>query len=198
MKKIALSLIKLLLGLVFLTAAATTQAAETYTLDPSHTYVLWHISHFGFSNPSGKWFANGTLLLDEANPQNSKVNVTINMASIDSGIKELDDHLKGKLFFDVAKYPTATFVSNKVTLTGKNTAKVNGILTLRGIAKPITLDVTLNKTGINPINNKQTAGFSATAQLKRSDFDINALLPGLGDDVALNIETEASKTTTQG
>jgi len=168
-------------------------AADTFTLDPNHSYVLWHINHFGFSNPSGKWFANGTLVLDKDKPKNDKVNVTINVADVDTGIKELDDHLRGKLFFDTAQFPTATFVSNQVDVTGKDTANVKGTLTLRGISKPVTLKVKFNKAGMNIINNKMTVGFSATAQLKRSDFGITTLLPGLGDDVQLQIEVEAAK-----
>lgn len=175
----------------FLSFTLSAQAADTYTLDPNHTYVLWHINHFGFSNPSGKWMAQGTLVLDEANPQNSKVNVNINLATIVTGIKELDEHLQSPLFFDVKQYPTATFVSDKVDVTGKNTAKVHGILTLHGASKPITLDVTLNKIGISPITNKKTVGFTATTQLLRSDFGITTLLPGISDEVNINIESEA-------
>ena len=168
-------------------------AADTYTFDPNHTYVLWHVNHFGFSNPSGKWLADGTLVIDETKPQDSKVNVIIKTASIDTGIPKLDEHLKGPQFFDVAQFPTATFVSDKVTVTGKNTAKVSGILTVHGVSKPVTLDVTLNKVGVSPITNKKTAGFTASTTIKRSDFGITAYLPGLGDDVTINIEAEANK-----
>lgn len=184
--KVVMFVMPLLFGL-------TAQAADTYTLDPNHTYILWHINHFGFSNPSGKWMANGTLVLDEAKPQNSKVNVTIKTAEVTTGIKELDEHLQSPLFFDTKQYPTATFVSDKVDVTSKNTAKVYGILTLHGVSKPVTLDVTLNKIGINPITNKQSAGFTASAHLLRSDFNMNTLLPGISDEVNLNIEAEASK-----
>src|SRR5579872_423177 len=170
------------------------QAADTYTFDPGHSYVLWHINHFGFSNPSGKWFANGTLILDEMKPENSKVDVTIQTASIDTGIPKLDEHLKSKDFFDVKQYPTATFVSNKIKMTGKDSAKVFGTLTLHGVSKPVVLNVKLNKLGVSPISNKQTAGFTATTTLKRSDFDIKAYLPGLGDEVKIDIEAEANKS----
>lgn len=176
---------------LYLLFSIPTQAAETYTLDPNHTYVLWHISHFGYSYPSGKWMAQGTLQLDQNNPQNSKVNVTINMDNLVTGIKELDDHLKSPLFFDVKQYPTATFVSNKVVVTGKNTATVHGTLTLHGVSKPIALAVTFNKVGISEITNKKTVGFSATSELLRSDYDISSLLPGIGDEVKINIEAEA-------
>lgn len=168
-------------------------AQDIYTLDNTHTYVLWHISHFGYSNPSGKWMASGTLVLDVAKPQNSKVNVTINVADVVTGIPKLDEHLKTDTFFNVAKYPIATFVSDSVEMTGKNTANVHGILTVHGVSNPVTLKVTLNKIGVNSIDNKQTAGFSATAEIKRSDFGMNAYLPGLGNEVKLDIEAEAYK-----
>ena len=169
-------------------------AMDKYTVDDSHSYVGWQISHFGFSNPSGKWMATGTLELDKDKPAASKANITINVADIITGLPKLDEHLKGEDFFDTAKYPTATFVSDKVTMTGKDTAKVAGMLTLHGVTKPVTLNVKLNKAAVSPINHKMTAGFSATATLKRSDFGINAYLPGLGDEVKLTIEVEANKS----
>jgi len=168
-------------------------AVETYTLDPMHTYVLWHINHFGFSNPSGKWFAEGSLVLDKDKPQNNKVNAIIHIANIVTGIPDLDKHLMGPLFFDVTKFPTATFVSDKIDVTGKETATVYGILILHGVSNPITLNVTLNKAGGNPITNKMSVGFSANTIIKRSSFGINTLLPGLGDEVTINIEAEAYK-----
>lgn len=180
-----------LAALSLLTLSA--HAADTFTLDSSHSFVGWQISHFGFSNPSGKWYANGTLMLDEKKPQDSKVNVTINVGDLVTGIPKLDEHLKGEDFFDVAKYPTATFVSDKVTLTGKESAKVQGMLTLHGVTKPITLNVKLNKQAVSPITNKLTAGFTATADIKRSEFGITKYAPGLGDDVKLEIEVEAQK-----
>ncbi len=184
----------LLIFTFFFYYSIPTLAADTYTLDPNHTYVLWHISHFGYSYPSGKWMAQGTLILDEANPQNSKVNVTIDINNLTTGIKDLDEHLKSPLFFDVKQYPTATFVSDKVVVTGKNTAQVHGTLTLHGVTKPITLNVTFNKAGISPITNKKTVGFSATTDLMRSDYGITTLLPGISDDVKIDIEAEAYLT----
>ncbi|MBV8801740.1 MAG: polyisoprenoid-binding protein [Gammaproteobacteria bacterium] len=191
MKRIFIRVLIIFFTLLF---GCEVYAAETYTIDPNHSYVLWHISHFEFSHPSGKWMvAEGTLNLDKEQPQNSKVNVTIHVADMITGIPALDKHLKGQLFFDVEKYPNATFVSDKITKTGKDTAKIHGILTIRGVSKPITLDVKLNKMGISPITNKETVGFTASTTLKRSDFGITTLLPGLGDDVKIDIEAEASK-----
>jgi polyisoprenoid-binding protein YceI len=177
--------------LLFLACSMSAFAdAETFQLDPGHTYVLWRISHFGFSYPAGKWMANGTLVLDEKKPQDSKVNVIIKIGEIDTGNPKLTEHLLSKAFFDVAQFPDATFVSDHVTLTGKDTAKVTGILTLHGVSKPVTLNVKLNKIGTNPITDKKAVGFSATTTIKRSDFGMETLLPALGDEVKINIEAE--------
>jgi polyisoprenoid-binding protein YceI len=181
-----------LAGLFLLFGAASACAADTYTLDSNHTNIDWRISHFGFSNPSGKFpGATGTLVLDQANPANSKVTVTIPVGDLITGIPKLDEHLKSKDFFDVANFPTATFESTSVQLTGKDTAKVIGNFTLHGVTKLVTLDVKLNKIGENMMH-KQTAGFGATTTLRRSDFGISSYLPGLGDDVTLTIESEAN------
>ncbi len=171
-------------------------AAETaYTLDKDHSYVAWQINHLGFSNQTGKWMAKGTLQLDRDHLDKSKVDVTIDIKNIITGNPELDKHLFGQLFFDVKKFPTAKFVSDKVEVTGDKTAKITGMLTLHGVTKPVTLDVTLNAEGKNPITDKNTVGFSATAEIKRSDFGINGFLPKLGDEVKLNIEVEAFSAT---
>lgn len=169
-------------------------AAETWTLDPQHTYVLWKIEHLQFSTQAGKFYASGTLTIDPEKPQNSKVNATIQVEQIVTGIPELNKHLLGQLFFNATKFPTATFVSHKVTLINKKSAKIDGTLTLHGVSKPVTLKVTLNKIGKNPINDKMTMGFTAATQIKRSDFGMNTLLPDLGDDVKIEINAEASQT----
>lgn len=183
----------ILVVFAFLSMTISAQAAETYTLDPLHSYVLWHANHFGFSSLSGKWLVNGAVTLDKEHPEKSTVNVTISLATVETGIPELNKHLKGELFFDVAKYPTATFVSDKVMLGKNDTAKVNGTFTLRGITKPITLNVKLNKVGMNPVTDKLTAGFTAYTTLKRSDFGMTSLLPGVSDEVKIEIEAEAAK-----
>lgn len=183
-----------LAALLALISAPVYAAEETYTLDKSHTNILWSANHMGFSNVYGK-FADmeGKLVLDEAAPQNSKVSVTIKMASVTTGIEKFDAHLKGKDFFDVEAFPAATYESTKVEITeaGKK-AKVTGNLTLHGITKPVTLDVTLNKIGLNTFSNKKTAGFSASGVIKRSDFGISYALPAVPDEVKLVIESESS------
>lgn len=166
--------------------------ATTYTFDPLHSYVGWQLSHFGFSNPNGKWFANGKLSYDPKNLAASSVNATIKLSDIVTGIPDLDKHLKGKLFFNVEQFPTATFVSDKVEVNNQKITKVHGMLTLHGVTKPVILDVKLNQLGQNPITEKETIGFSADTLLKRSDFGMTTMLPGISDEVKISIEVEAS------
>lgn len=188
-------LIRFILTACIMATALPLQAAEKFIIDDQHSYVLWHIKHLGFSTQTGKWYVKkgGFVTLDKDQPQNSKVEASIDVANIITGLPELDKHLKGKQFFDVERYPTATFISDKVDLLSQSSAKVHGTLTVHGISKPVILMVTLNKVGTNPLTSRTTAGFAATTTIKRSDFGINTLLPALGDDVAIEIGAEAYK-----
>lgn len=188
MKKLLITL----LSSAFFTLSAQAAETTTYTFDPNHTFVQWQVTHLGFSHITGKWLAQGTLELDEKNPQNSKVNVSIDMSGLSTGIAKLDEHLKGKDFFDVPTFPTATFVSDKVTVTGKDTADVHGNLTIHGITKPATLKMKLNKKGMHPMVKKEAVGFSGSTMLKRTDFGVGAYVPDVSDEVKIQIEAEAA------
>ena len=166
--------------------------AQTYKLDAAHTAITWHIDHFGFSKPSGKFMnVEGSVTLDQDNPANSHVEVTIPVAKVNTGVPELDEHLIGPDFFDAAQFPTATFKSTHVTITGEHSADVTGDLTLHGVTKPVTLQVKLNRMAENMFK-KQTAGFTASTTLKRSDFGMTTYLPNLGDEITIEIESEAN------
>ncbi|UDF04194.1 YceI family protein [Asticcacaulis sp. AND118] len=168
-------------------------APETFAIEATHTEVVFSWTHFGFSKPTGKFMnAVGTLVLDEANPAASSVEVSFAIDGLNTGVAALDEHLKKPDFFDAAKYPTATFKSTKVEVSGKDTAKVTGDLTIHGVTKPVTLDVKLNKIGAN-MKGVKTAGFSATGQIKRSDFGIGAYVPAVSDEISLVITSEANK-----
>ena len=187
MKRIFLSIF------IFLFFSSISFAAPvTYIIDSAHTFVLWRIDHFGFSTQMGKFFANGSIVLDEANLEKSRVNVTLPIAGVDTGNKDLNAHLQGDLFFAAGSNPLATFVSNKVTVTG-NQAQITGLLTIRGVAKKVTLFAKFNKKADSPITDKETIGFSGSTSIKRSDFGMTAL-PGLGDNVIIEIEVEAYKS----
>ncbi|ESQ81705.1 hypothetical protein AEAC466_20640 [Asticcacaulis sp. AC466] len=175
-------------------ASAPSFAADVYKLEPTHTSVTFQWTHFGFSHPSGKFMnAVGQVTLDEANPAKSSVEVSFAIDGMNTGVPALDTHLKGPEFFDAAKYPTATFKSTKVEPTGADTAKVTGDLTIHGVTKPVTLTVKLNKKAPHPMMKKDDAGFSATGQIKRSDFGIGAYVPNVSDEIDLFIEAESIK-----
>jgi polyisoprenoid-binding protein YceI len=163
-------------------------APATYKIDPAHTSVQFNYAHnSGLSHMNGKFMnADGTVTLDEAAPANSKIDVSFAIDGVNTGVPALDAHLKTPDFFDAAKYPTATFKSTKVEVTGKDTAKVTGDLTLHGVTKPVVLDVKLNKIS----DDKKKAGFAATATIKRSDFGIDKYVPVVSDQIDLSIDTE--------
>ncbi len=175
-----------------LLGAAPSFAADVYKLEPTHTSVTFQYTHFGFSHPTGKFMnAVGSVSLDEKAPANSSVEVSFAIAGLDTGVAALDTHLKSPDFFDAAKFPTATFKSTKVELTGADTAKVTGDLTIKGVTKPVTLNVKLNQKAIHPMMKKMDAGFTATGSIKRSDFGMGAYVPAVSDQIDLYIEAEA-------
>jgi len=166
-------------------------AGEIYNLEPTHSFVEFHYNHMGFSNPSGKWFATGNLNLDAKSLAKSSADITIKIGDIVTGVDKLNEHLKGPDFFDVAKYPTATFVSQKISNIHGKKFDLTGTLTLHGVSKPVTLHVTQNEWAVSKITNVKTAGFSATATIKRSDYGLSMYVPAVSDEVKLNIEIEA-------
>jgi polyisoprenoid-binding protein YceI len=162
--------------------------AGTYKVEPYHTQIGFSISHFGFTNFSGFFSgASGSLTLDPANVGASKLDVSVPVQSVLTTVPVLTTELKNAQWFDVAKYPVATFVSTEVTKTGADTATIEGNLTLHGVTQPVTLQAHLIGSGVNPLDNAFTAGFEAIGEIKRSAFGIKQYLPLLGDNVTLTI-----------
>ncbi|MCK5750530.1 MAG: YceI family protein [Oricola sp.] len=181
-------------------AASAQQAAEevqsdavsgVYTPDSGHRYITFSYFHQGFSNPWLRWRDwDGELVWNAENPAESSVNVTIDVASIDSGVDEFDGHLVGENWFNAAAHPEITFVSTDVEKTGANTGKITGDLTIKGITKPVTLDVVFHKGAYQERGNSYKLGFSGKTTLMRSDFDLGAYVPVVSDEVDVVIETE--------
>ena len=170
-------------------------ASVTYTFDPSHTFVLWQINHLGFSHPTGKWPAEGTIDFDAAKPQDSKVNVTIKVGDVLTGVPKLDEHLRTKDFFDTLQFPTATFVSDKVVMTGKDSAKVQGTLTMHGVSKEIEVPFELSGK-VKGMKGETRIGAEGATTLKRQDYGISwsKMMEGggvvVGDDVKVTFSVE--------
>jgi polyisoprenoid-binding protein YceI len=123
----------------------------------------------------------------------SRVSISIDAASIDTTLPELDEELKGADFFDVAVYPEITFQSTAYEETSDNSGRLTGDLSVRGITNPVTLDVTINSAAMNPLNRREMIGFSGTGTFNRSDFGMEAYLPMIGDELSLALQVEFEK-----
>ncbi len=173
-------------------------AADSFGFDKAHTEILFSYSHLGNSRAFGEFREfDGEVILDRDDPANSSIDLTIVAASIDTGVAAFDTHLKSADFFAVETYPLITFTSTGVEVTGDTTAKVTGELTIKEHSRPVVLDVTLNYLGEHQLAafvpdyaDMEVAGFSATTTLLRSDFGVDMLVPMVGDEVELIIETE--------
>ncbi len=175
-------------------APAPSVEAGSYTLDKRHAKIVWAVNHLGFSIYYGEFTDfDAKLTLDPAAPAKSSLNATINVQSVSTNDADLDKHLKAPDFFDADKFPTSTFVSTSVQPTGPTTAKVTGNFTLKGVTKPLTLDVTLVGAGPHPMSKKPVAGFSAVGTIKRSDYGVSYGVPMVADNVKLQISGEFNK-----
>jgi polyisoprenoid-binding protein YceI len=171
--------------------ALTGVPSGVYEIDASHTSVQFGISHLGFSSYQGRFNTTaGSLNFDAKTPEKSTLTVSIDAASIDTNNQKLEDELKGTKWLDATKFPNMTFTSTAIEKLSDTTGKLTGNLTLHGITKPVTLDVTFNGGGNNPFMNVPELGFSAKGRLKRSEFGITEYIPAVGDDVSIAIESE--------
>jgi polyisoprenoid-binding protein YceI len=162
--------------------------AGTYQVEPSHTRILFAVSHMGFTTWYGDFTgASGTLTLDPKNLDATKFDIIIPANSVSTTNAKLDGELNGPEWFDTAKYPTIEFKSEKLVRTGHDTANVTGELTFHGVTRPETLHVSFNAAGMNMLTKQYTAGFNATGMLKRSDFKQSTYVPLIGDEVTLTI-----------
>ena len=182
--------------LVFIGQAAS---ATTYTLEPNYTQGVLRWDHLGFSYPAAQFAqGTGTIEFDEDDPTLSSIRVTIPMASLNTGVPDLDEHLKSEDFFEVANYPSATFVSTRVEKgAAMNRFKVTGNLTIRKVTRPVMLEVTLLKVGKNARTEVATIGFDARGTLKRSDFGLGAFVPQVSDEIQLMVTTQAAEAKAQ-
>ncbi len=178
-----------------LSASLAFSQASTWKADSAHSEVDFTIKHLAISNVHGRFGkVDATINYDEKDITKSTVNATIDVAGVDTGEAPRDNHLKSDSFFDVAKYPTATFVSTSVTKGGAGLTVV-GNLTLHGVTKPVTLDVEGPTAPVTGMDKKQHAGFAATTTIHRADFNLGTTFPAavLGEDVKLSIDLDVAK-----
>lgn len=184
------------------TTAPAALAQDSWTIDNSHTHILFSVNHFGMSTIHGEFVDfTGNLTVDRDAPENSAVEIVIDAASIDTGWPDRDAHFSSADFFEVETHPEITFVSTGVTMTGENTMDLAGDLTIKGITQPVVLSATLNGVmddhplidGTQPL-----AGFSATTTVLRSDFGMDMFTPFVADEVVIEIEMEVIGPTVEG
>lgn len=178
---------------ISITLPLSALAADSYTVDPAHTYPHFSINHLGFSTMQGRFDkTSGTVTLDRA-AKTGSVEIAIETASISTGFAKRDDHLKSPDFFNAAEFPTITYKSTAIHFKGEVPASVDGNLTISGVTKPVKLNIDAFNCGTNPMSKKDECGAAASAQIKRSDFGVKYGLPAVGDDIKLFFEIEAIK-----
>jgi polyisoprenoid-binding protein YceI len=172
---------------------------SSWQLDPAHTLVEFSGKHMMFTTVKGHFKSvRGTILLDEADPSRSSVEVEIETPSLYSGVEYRDNHLKSADFLDIERHPTITFKSTRVELLSSDRAKVFGDLTIRGITREVALDTELSGRGKDP-RGREVISFDARTQINRKDFGLTwnvALETGgflVGDIIKIELAVEAIK-----
>jgi len=162
-----------------------------YSLDNAHTAVTFKVNHLGFSNYVGRFeVAEARLDFDADNPTAAKLEANIDIDSLDIANDAFAETLIGSSWFDAGNHPTATFLSTIIEVTGETTGVVTGDLTLKGVTRPIVLDVTFNGGDNDPLRGGYAIGFSATGKFNRSDFGISKFVGPVSDSVTLEVEVE--------
>jgi polyisoprenoid-binding protein YceI len=185
--------IKHLVVALIAASAASAFAADTYTIEPNHTFPSFEADHMGISILRGKFTkTSGTIVLDRA-AKTGSVDITIDANSLDFGHEKLNTHAKTADMFDVAQFPTATYKSNSITFKNGVPASVKGELTLHGVTKPVTLAINKFKCIEHPMLKREVCGADASATFSRADFGISYGLPRFSPEVKLAIEIEAVK-----
>jgi polyisoprenoid-binding protein YceI len=177
---------------VLLSLAGLTARADTFKIDPVHSSIVFSIKHLGVTDFYGRFNdVSGKVVFDKAEPSKSSVEVTIPVESIDTHNEKRDQHLKSPDFFNAKQFPTIVFKSKSVEGTG-DTYKATGDLTLHGVTKPMTLEIKRGEDG-KGMEGEIRGGGEARFTIKRSDFGMNFMQGGLGDQVTVLLSLEGVK-----
>ncbi len=181
-----------ILALVLATLSVCVRASqESLTIDPAHTFPSFEVGHRGLSTQRGRFNqTNGKVVMDQQQKTGS-VDITIDANSIDTGVPPLDDVLRGVDFLNVAQHPTLSFHSTEIKFDGDQLATVDGVFTMLGVSRPVTLTVTHYECGVDPVTSNYVCGVDAETSFKRSDYGMTKLVPFVSDDVKLKVQVEA-------
>lgn len=173
--------------------AGSAIAADTYTIDPNHTYPSFEADHMGVSIWRGKFDkTSGTVTLDRA-AKTGSLDIAIDANSLDFGNAKMNEHAKGADMFNVEKYPTVTYKASSFKFDGDKPIAVNGELTLLGVTKPVVLTIDKFKCIMHPMLKREVCGGNASASFLRTDFGLSYASPPFAPEVKLQIQVEAIK-----
>lgn len=187
-----------LLAVILASAApARASGADTWRLDPVHTQIVLFVDHLRLSSGIGRLhIREGWLRFDPDDWSSAQAEVHVDLATLDMGETKWSETVRSAQFLNVSRWPLARFVSTSLEKTGGNTGVLHGDLTLRGITKPVRLEITFNRIGRDPYAFRTKAGFSARATLDRGDFGMNRFADVVGNLVELRIEVEGIRDRT--
>ncbi len=187
MTKLTTAVVASLVGV--LASAALAPAQTNFKIDNVHSFVLFKVGHLGVSNAWGRFNdPQGIVVWDDNDPSKGKVEVTLQADKIDTGNAKRDQHLKSPDFFNAKQFPTLTFKSNAITKKGEAEYEVSGDFTVHGVTRPMTL--TVRKIGEADTQMGHRAGWETSFTVKRSDFGMNFMPGGIGDEVTMHVAIE--------
>lgn len=183
-----ISLITAFTGMV---SGAAFAAPVTYQVDPNHTFPKFSYLHLGLSTQSSSFSKTSGTVVFDAQARTGSVDITIDMKSVNTGSTAFNEHIQAEDFLDTAKHPTATFKSTRVVFDADKPRSIEGLLTIKGVSKPVVLTVTSFLATPHPFNKKPALGANAHTTVKRSEFNAGKFAPLVGDDVRIDIAIEA-------
>lgn len=160
-----------------------------FEFEKGQSRVIFRIDNFGYATAVGTFRGvDGGFVFDPKNPEKGSVVASVPADDVDTGNPLLNSVLRSERFFDSGRFPVIGFTGAAIRKTGDNTGEIRGKLTIRGVTRPLVLNVLFNKAGPHPVTRKRMAGFSATGSLRRSEFGMTLGLPDIGDEIALEIQ----------
>lgn len=168
-------------------------AEERYTIDPRHTYPAYEIQHMGISLQRGRFDRTEGRATFDPVARRGTLEVAIDVRSIDTADRKLDEHLRGDDFFKADAHPKIVFKSDDFAVEGDQLLRVKGSLSMAGVTRPVTLEASFFRCGVHPLLKRKMCGGEFTANIKRSDWGMTYGIPSVADEVLLRINVEAVK-----
>lgn len=173
--------------------AVPAHAAESYTIDPAHTWPMFEVNHLGFSTQRGRFNKTSGKITLDTEARKGSVDLVVETASLDMGFEKWDEHMKSVDFFNVTQHPTMRFTSDKLVFDGDKVVAAEGNFTLLGTTRPITLTVSNFRCAPHPMNKKHTCGAEISATIQRMQFGMAKYVPMISDEVKIMSPVEAIK-----